>query len=248
MLPFLNGKPNSSNVLICGEARRTELYQFLCDNGDIVAADICRPLNIRTWQDVQADERALWPFALPDLIRRVLSYERLSGGSATRVWVDVERPPMRSAEAKTRSGEIADSQREFSELIWRYDCDLVCAYDVRQWSAAELLEIVFFHPSVLNGQRAEPNPFFGRAARWAYREDSWGRLLQGDGGEISSILLENCTDFISIAGLDGTPQYINPAGLRLLGLDNVDEAGQLSILDFIPLEDRVAVRMNTGGP
>jgi hypothetical protein len=42
--------------------------------------------------------------------------------------------------------------------------------------------------------------------------------------------------------LDGPPQYVNLAGLRLIGLDNADEARRLSVLDFIPMEDRVAVR------
>ena len=147
---------------------------------------------------------------------------------------------MRFAEAITRSRDIADSQQELNELISRYECELVCADHVRQWSAAELLEIVSFHPSVLDDQRAEPNPFFGRTAQWAYSGDRWSPLLQRD--EISSILLENCTDFIGIAGLDGTPRYVNAAGLRLVGLDNSDEAKRLSVLDFIPMEDRPAFR------
>ena len=241
-LRFFNASSNGSNVLICHEVRRTELYRYLSDNGDSAAADACRSLNIRSWQDVQTDDGTFWPLALPDLVRRVLSNERLTGGSATRVWVDVECPPVRFAAGITRSGKIADSQRELSELIVRYDCDLVFAYDVRQWSAAELLAMVSFHPNVLNDQRAEPNPFFGRTAQWACSGDSYSRLLQQDGGEISSILLENCTDFIGIASLDGRPQYVNPAGLRLVGLDNFDEAERLSVLDFLPMEDRAKAR------
>lgn len=228
--------------MICHEFRRTELHQYLSDNGDLAAADACHTLNIRSWQDVQTDDGPLWPFALPDLVRRVLSNEGLRGGSATRVWVDVECPPVRFAEAITRSGDIADCQRELSELIMRYDCELVCAYDVRQWSAAELLEIISFHPNVLNDQHAEPNPFLGRTAQWASCGDSYNRLLQRDGGETSSIILENCTDFIGIASLDGTPQYVNPAGLQLVGLDSSDEMKRLSVLDFIPIEDRATVR------
>lgn len=239
---FLNGLPDTSAVLICDEARRMELHQYLSDNGDTAAANACPPLNIRSWQDVQTAGRPHWPLALPDLVRRVLPNERLRGASATRVWVDVECPPMQFADVTTRSGAIADSQGELSELIARYDCELVCAYDVRQWSAAELLEIVCFHPNVLNGQHAEPNPFFGRTAQWACSGDSWGRLLQRDGGAISSILLESCTDFIGIASLDGTPQYINPAGLRLVGLDNCEEAKRLRVLDFFPMQDRATVR------
>jgi PAS domain S-box-containing protein len=235
MLRFFDATLNDRNVLICGEARRSELRRC-------IAAGTYRPLNIQNWQDVQADNRAFWPFALPDLVRLALSDSHLNGAPARRVWVDVERQPMPSADVVGRSGEIAEYQRELSELTSRHDCDLVCAYDASQWTAAELLEIVSFHPNVLNDDRAEPNPFFGRTAQWAYRGDSWTHLLQRDDGEISSVLLENCTDFIGIAGLDGTPKYVNPAGLRLVGLDNADEARRLSVLDFISMEDRSAVR------
>jgi PAS domain S-box-containing protein len=237
MLRFFNGAPDSSNVLICGEVRRSELRRYLCDNGDAILAG-----PSQNWRDVQADDRVFWPFAMPDLVRRALSDDRLNGEPAKRVWMVVERQPVGSADANGRAGEIAECQRRLSELISRHDCDLVCAYDEPQWSAVELLEIVSFHPSVLNEDRAEPNPFFGRTAQWAYRGDRWSRLLQRDGGEIASILLENCTDFIGIADLDGIPQYVNPAGLRLVGLDNADEVRRLSVLDFIPMEDRAVVR------
>jgi PAS domain S-box-containing protein len=242
MLLFFDGTPNDSNVLICGNVRRSELRRYLCGDGDIIAAGTCRPPNIRNWQDVQADDRAFWPFALPDLVRRALSDDRLNGAPARRVWMDVERQPMLPADAMGRSGGIAECQRQLNELISRHNCDLICAYDPPRWNAAELLEIVSFHPNVLNDHRAESNPFFGRTAQWTHRGDSWSHLLQRDGGEISSILLENCTDFIGIAGLDGTPQYVNPAGLRLVGLDNADEVRRLSVLDFIPAEDRSTVR------
>lgn len=242
MLLFFDRTPGHGNVLICGGARRSELRRYLCDNDNITAAGTCCLLSMRNWQDVQADDTAPWPIALPDLVRCALSDGRLNGASAKCVWMDVERQPMRSADANGRSGEIAESQWQLSELISRHDCDLVCAYDAAQWSAAELLEIVSFHPNVLNNQRVEPNPFFGRAAQWSCRGDSWNHILRQNGGEISSSLLENCTDFIGIAGLDGTLQYINLAGLRLVGLDNADEARRLSVLDFVPTEDRAAVR------
>ncbi len=57
-----------------------------------------------------------------------------------------------------------------------------------------------------------------------------------------SKLVENSPDLIGIASLEGVPQYINPAGLQLLGLDDLDQGGQASILDFIAPEDRARAR------
>ncbi|MFZ0855080.1 MAG: PAS domain-containing protein, partial [Hyphomicrobiaceae bacterium] len=46
-------------------------------------------------------------------------------------------------------------------------------------------------------------------------------------------LVENSSDFIGVAGLDGVPQYINAGGLRLVGLGGLADAARLHVLDFL---------------
>jgi PAS domain S-box-containing protein len=55
-------------------------------------------------------------------------------------------------------------------------------------------------------------------------------------------LVAKSSDFIGIAGLDGRPQYVNPAGLNLVGLDNVAQAQSTHILDFVVDADREPMR------
>jgi two-component system, LuxR family, sensor kinase FixL len=54
-------------------------------------------------------------------------------------------------------------------------------------------------------------------------------------------LVMRTTDFVGIASLSGQMQYINPAGLQLVGLASLDEALRLHVLDFIAPRDRWAV-------
>jgi PAS domain S-box-containing protein len=54
--------------------------------------------------------------------------------------------------------------------------------------------------------------------------------------------VERSSDFIGIATLDGTPLYINPAGLNHVGLSGMELASRLSLLDFIAPEERPRVR------
>jgi PAS domain S-box-containing protein len=54
-------------------------------------------------------------------------------------------------------------------------------------------------------------------------------------------LVEKSSDFIGLASLDGTPQYINPSGLKLVGLDDMAQASQTHVLDFVLDEDRAAM-------
>src|SRR3977135_4397834 len=55
-------------------------------------------------------------------------------------------------------------------------------------------------------------------------------------------LVERSSDFVGVASLDGTPHYLNPAGLKLVGLTTIAELSRLHILDFLISEDRNRVR------
>jgi PAS domain-containing protein len=46
-------------------------------------------------------------------------------------------------------------------------------------------------------------------------------------------LVQRTTDFVGIASLGGQVQYVNPAGLQLVGLATVDDALRLHVLDFM---------------
>jgi PAS domain S-box-containing protein len=55
-------------------------------------------------------------------------------------------------------------------------------------------------------------------------------------------LIEASTDLIGLAELDGRITYFNEAGLRLLGLDSLDEARGRTLFDFVMPEDLPALR------
>lgn len=55
-------------------------------------------------------------------------------------------------------------------------------------------------------------------------------------------LVQRSTDFVGIASLDGHIQYVNPAGLELVGLATLDDALRLDLLDFVSKEKRRVVR------
>jgi len=54
-------------------------------------------------------------------------------------------------------------------------------------------------------------------------------------------LVQRTTDFIGIASLSGQIQYVNPAGLELVGLASSDDALRLHMLDFVTPQHRRAV-------
>jgi PAS domain S-box-containing protein len=55
-------------------------------------------------------------------------------------------------------------------------------------------------------------------------------------------LIERSPDLIGFCSVDGRPQYINPAGLKLVGLDSADDASRFNIFDFIVPWERARAR------
>ena len=55
-------------------------------------------------------------------------------------------------------------------------------------------------------------------------------------------LVERSADFIGLASLEGVPQYVNPAGLKLVGLDGMDAARGAHVLDFVMPGERARMR------
>ncbi len=51
-------------------------------------------------------------------------------------------------------------------------------------------------------------------------------------------LVENSTDFIGISDLNAMPIYVNRAGLRLVGLDSIEQARQTPVREFFFPEDQ----------
>jgi PAS domain S-box-containing protein len=55
---------------------------------------------------------------------------------------------------------------------------------------------------------------------------------------IFTTLVQQSTDFVGIASLEGQVQYINPAGLQSLGLVSLEDALRLRVFDFVSQRDQ----------
>ena len=54
-------------------------------------------------------------------------------------------------------------------------------------------------------------------------------------------LVEQSSDFIGVAGIDGRAEFLNEAGLRLVGLASLEEARRYDLVDFFEPADRLTV-------
>ncbi len=80
-----------------------------------------------------------------------------------------------------------------------------------------------------------------QANEWLREEIGRREQLERERENLGRII-EGTQDFISLATLDGRPTFINQAGLRMVGLDRVEQAAGLHLTDFFLPEEQGAVQ------
>ncbi len=80
-----------------------------------------------------------------------------------------------------------------------------------------------------------------QANEWLREEIARREQLERERENLGRII-EGSLDFISLATLDGQPTFINAAGLRMVGLERIEEAADLHLTDFFRPEDRAFVQ------
>ncbi len=80
-----------------------------------------------------------------------------------------------------------------------------------------------------------------QANEWLRKEIARRENIEREHGNLGRII-EGSQDFISLATLDGRPTFINAAGLRMVGLERMEQAAGLQLSDFIEPADRAVVR------
>jgi PAS domain S-box-containing protein len=74
----------------------------------------------------------------------------------------------------------------------------------------------------------------GNANSQTVRTDSVSEIEH----QIFISLADNSNEFFGISNLSMKPIYVNPAGLRVVGIESIEQAGEVSVLDFFFPEDR----------
>jgi rsbT co-antagonist protein RsbR len=100
-------------------------------------------------------------------------------------------------------------------------------------------------------QRSDGSTFPGQASSFVvYDADGQPQVIAGIVRDITEqkrieedmqrlvAIVENSLDFVGTASFEGEPVYISPAGLKMVGLENMEHARQYNVIDFYPAADR----------
>lgn len=110
--------------------------------------------------------------------------------------------------------------------------------ELRLVGADGVLRYVFIRTEILTDDSGQPIGSRGAAADVTERV----KALQEQTKFVS--LIENSSDFIAMASLDGALLAMNPAGRKLVGLERVEEVATTLLQDFLPAEVWNTVRQD----
>ena len=140
------------------------------------------------------------------------------------------------------SGALAWLEQERLEEYIRYESDLdravsarrmlvLCPYPLGKCGPREIIDAAANHEFAL----------MRGANGWQVLENTARRRIEREFKKFAS-LAGNSTEFIGICGMDFVPSYINEAGLRMVGLDDLARLRQASIRALFFPEDQKFLR------
>jgi PAS domain S-box-containing protein len=191
------------------------------------------------------------PAKMAALLRKAIGGALENGYPGVRVTCEMSWALAREA----GSGRLAEFEANLNQLFPVQRAVVLCQYDTRRFPPETLLDALETHPVVSRGNDlcdnfyyVPPETRFGpeRLERSLNRKlvnlKERGKLEAArkkseKEQQIFMSLVENSTDLIGIASLDGKVFYLNPAGRKLVGLDGPEAAGKTRIRDYSREED-----------
>lgn len=159
LLPFIREgmAQGDKAVHVTDPSHRSDHLDRLRQGGvDIDAAEARRQLAVLDWHAVYLKGGGFDPDAMMALVEALIREAQADGFSRTRIighmgWALEDKPGVeRLLEYEVRINRVLCSHRQ----------PAVCAYDVTQFPASTMLEILRIHPLVVIGGVLQENPFY----------------------------------------------------------------------------------------
>jgi hypothetical protein len=158
MLPFLKDGIDGGDraVYILDKSQRRERVQRLAAAGiDAAKAQADGRLEVRPWDDAYLRAGRFDQHAMIELLEEVAKTAS-QGGGMTRLWATMEWALLDFPGVH----DIVEYESRLNFLLPNYDMATVCTYDVTQFSASVLMDILRTHPLVIVGGILRENPFY----------------------------------------------------------------------------------------
>jgi hypothetical protein len=137
--------------------QRADHLRRLAELGvDVMATERAGQLEVRGWEDAHLRPGWFDQHAMLALVEEVLADSKRQGFSFTR-WV----ANMGWALAGHRGVEdLVEYCTRLNDVAPKHDATIVCTYDLAQFSAAAVIDVLRTHPAAVIGGVVHENPFY----------------------------------------------------------------------------------------
>jgi hypothetical protein len=123
---------------------------------DVDAATRSGQLELRAWEQAYLRTGRFEQHAMLALIEEVLGGGKTEGYGLTRLWANMEW----ALEKMPGVEDIIEYETRLNHVLPKYDDVVVCTYDLNQFSATTVMDIMRTHPMVIIGGLLQENPFY----------------------------------------------------------------------------------------
>ncbi len=254
LTPFLRGGlERGEKVLYIQDANETgTLLEYLLSDGVATEPFLFRgQLEFLDSRDAFLRDGIFDTAKMAALLRAAIGGALENGYPGVRVTCEMTWALAREA----GSGRLAEFEANLNHIFPVQSAVVLCQYDMRRFPPETLLDALETHPVIARGNDLCDNFYYvppetcpepERLKRSLNRKlrnlNERGKLETArkkikEEQQIFMSLVENSTDLIGIASLDGKVFYLNPAGRKLVGLDGQEAAGKTRIQDYSQEED-----------
>lgn len=142
---------------VIDERRRAEHLGFLRNLGiDAAGREQAGQLEIRGWEQAYLRDGRFDQNKMLALIEQVLSSGRQKGYTLTRLVANMEW----ALEDRPGVNDIVEYETRLNYILPKYADPVICTYDLAQFDASVVMDMLRTHPAVIVGGILQDNPFY----------------------------------------------------------------------------------------
>ncbi|KST63908.1 PAS domain S-box protein [Mastigocoleus testarum] len=153
---------------------------------------------------------------------QIFGYESLLPEWSYEIFLEHVHPDDRESVDKSFKQTLS------SYVDWDFECRIIRADGKITW--------IWARGSVYRDSNGNPIRLIGSVTDINKRKQSEAKLQQ------LAALIDNSIDFIGLATLESQAVFVNPAGCRLIGLENLEAVTKTEIIDYFLPEDKAYVQ------
>jgi hypothetical protein len=159
LLPFIKETVDQGekSIFLVDRESRPERLRWLEESG--IDADALRQrgqIEIRPWEEAYLRGGRFSQDAMLSLIDELYATSKANGFLQTRLWASMDW----ALQDRPGVEDLVEYEARLNYILPKYDHITVCVYDLAQFSASLIMDVVRTHPLVIIGGNLQENPFY----------------------------------------------------------------------------------------